>query len=74
MYGNPPGKILISNDLNAINLLNPIEVGGMEEGLVRLRDAETGENIVWKAPMPDAGFAQPIVIGEKVITTADPNP
>jgi outer membrane protein assembly factor BamB len=36
-------------------------------------DAETGQNIAWKAPMPGAGFAQPIVAGEKVFTTADPN-
>ena len=36
-------------------------------------NAETGENIAWRAKMPGAGMAQPIVIGEKVITTADPN-
>lgn len=34
---------------------------------------ETGENIVWKTPLPGAGMAQPLVIGEKIITTADPN-
>ncbi len=36
-------------------------------------NAETGENIVWRVAMPGAGMAQPLVIGEKVITTADPN-
>ena len=42
-------------------------------GCVTSWNAESGENIVWKSPMPGAGFSQPLVIGEKVITTADPN-
>ena len=36
-------------------------------------DAATGTNIVWRSEMPGAGFSQPVVVGEKVITTADPN-
>ena len=36
-------------------------------------DAKTGTNIVWKTAMPGAGMAQPLIIGEKAITTADPN-
>jgi outer membrane protein assembly factor BamB len=35
-------------------------------------NAETGDNIVWCAPMPAPSFAQPIVVGEKVFTMADP--
>ena len=30
-------------------------------------------NVVWRAPMPGPSFSQPLVIGEKVITQADPN-
>jgi outer membrane protein assembly factor BamB len=30
-------------------------------------------NLVWRAPMPGPSFSQPLVIGEKVITQADPN-
>ncbi len=36
-------------------------------------DAEKNINIVWKTPMPGRGFSQPIVIGEKVISMADPD-
>jgi len=36
-------------------------------------NAETGENIVWKSPMPAPSFAQPIVVGDKVFTLADPH-
>jgi outer membrane protein assembly factor BamB len=36
-------------------------------------NAETGENIVWKTETPGAGLCQPIVVGEKVFVTADPN-
>ena len=31
------------------------------------------KNLVWRAPMPGPSFSQPLVIGEKVITQADPN-
>jgi len=34
---------------------------------------QAGGNIVWKCPMPAPGNSQPLVIGEKVITMADPN-
>jgi hypothetical protein len=30
-------------------------------------------NLVWRSPMPAPSFSQPLVIGEKVITQADPN-
>jgi len=36
-------------------------------------NSETGENIVWKTNTPGAGLCQPIVVGEKVFITADPN-
>jgi outer membrane protein assembly factor BamB len=36
-------------------------------------DAKTGENIAWRSPMPAPSFAQPIVVGDKVFTMADPN-
>ncbi len=36
-------------------------------------NAETGRNIVWRIPMPGAAMAQPLVLGEKVFTVADPN-
>lgn len=35
--------------------------------------AETGAGIAWKAALPGAGMAQPLVVGEKVFVTADPN-
>jgi hypothetical protein len=35
--------------------------------------AETDENIVWKRDTPGAGFSQPVVLGEKVLITGDPN-
>jgi outer membrane protein assembly factor BamB len=34
---------------------------------------ETGQNVAWKAALPGAGMAQPLVVGEKVFVTADPN-
>ena len=36
-------------------------------------NAATGMNVVWRSPMPAPSFAQPIVVGEKVFTMADPN-
>ena len=36
-------------------------------------NATTGKNIVWKTPMPGPSFSQPIVVGDKVFTLADPN-
>ena len=36
-------------------------------------NAETGQNVVWKTPMPGPSFSQPIVVGDKVFTLADPN-
>lgn len=36
-------------------------------------DAVSGSNVVWKSAMPGAGMAQPLVVGEKVFITADPN-
>jgi len=36
-------------------------------------NAATGKNIVWKTPMPGPSFSQPIVVGDKVFTLADPN-
>lgn len=36
-------------------------------------DAKTGENVVWRSEMPAPSFAQPVVVGEKVFTMADPN-
>lgn len=36
-------------------------------------DAVTGKNIAWKVNTPGAGLCQPIVAGEKVFITADPN-
>ena len=35
--------------------------------------SKTGENIVWKCLMPAPSWGQPIVVGERVFTTADPN-
>jgi hypothetical protein len=34
---------------------------------------QAGEGIVWKATLPGAGMAQPLVAGEKVFVTVDPN-
>ena len=36
-------------------------------------NAQTGENIVWKVETPGAGQCQPIVVGDRVFVTADPN-
>lgn len=36
-------------------------------------DAETGEGIAWNVDTPGPGFSQPIVVGEKVFVTCDPN-
>ena len=36
-------------------------------------NAATGKNIAWKTPMPGPSFGQPIVVGDKVFTLADPN-
>jgi outer membrane protein assembly factor BamB len=36
-------------------------------------NAVTGKNIVWKTPMPGPSFSQPIIVGDKVFTLADPN-
>ena len=33
----------------------------------------TGQNIVWKTPMPTWGHASPIVVGEKVFVCAEPH-
>jgi outer membrane protein assembly factor BamB len=35
-------------------------------------NADTGLNVVWRSPMPAPSFAQPIVVGERVFTMADP--
>ncbi len=40
---------------------------------VKVWNAATGKNIVWKTPMPGPSFSQPIVVGDKVFTLADPN-
>jgi outer membrane protein assembly factor BamB len=36
-------------------------------------NVDTGHNVVWRSPMPAPGFAQPVVVGEKVFTMADPD-
>jgi hypothetical protein len=36
-------------------------------------NADTGQNVVWRSPMPAPSFAQPLVVGEKVFTMADPH-
>ncbi|MEI6705110.1 MAG: PQQ-binding-like beta-propeller repeat protein, partial [Deltaproteobacteria bacterium] len=36
-------------------------------------NSKTGANIVWKSRMPSPSWGQPIVVGEKVFTTSDPN-
>jgi outer membrane protein assembly factor BamB len=41
--------------------------------IVTTWDAKSGSNVVWKTPMPAAGLAQPLVVGEKVLTMADPD-
>ena len=40
---------------------------------VKRWNAVSGENVVWKTPMPGPSFSQPIVVGDKVFTLADPN-
>lgn len=40
---------------------------------VREWNATTGRNIAWKTPMPGPSFSQPVVVGDKVFTLADPN-
>src|SRR5688572_28881829 len=41
--------------------------------VVKTWNAATGANIAWKTPMPGPSFSQPIVVGDKVFTLADPN-
>jgi len=36
-------------------------------------DSKVGKNIAWKCRLPAPSWSQPIVVGEKVFTTADPN-
>jgi outer membrane protein assembly factor BamB len=36
-------------------------------------NADTGQNVVWRSPMPAPSFAQPLVVGERVFTMADPH-
>jgi outer membrane protein assembly factor BamB len=36
-------------------------------------NSKTGDNVVWKARMPAPSWSQPLVVGEKVFVTADPN-
>ena len=36
-------------------------------------NANTGDNVVWKVETPGAGLCQPIVVGEKLFVTSDPN-
>ena len=36
-------------------------------------NASNGKNIAWKTAMPGPSFSQPIVVGDKVFTLADPN-
>lgn len=36
-------------------------------------DGNTGKNIAWKCKLSTPSFSQPIVVGEKVFTCADPN-
>jgi len=36
-------------------------------------DAASGKNVAWKVNTPGAGLCQPLVIGEKVVITADPH-
>ena len=33
----------------------------------------TGKNLAWKTPLPGPSFSQPVVVGDKVFTLADPN-
>jgi hypothetical protein len=40
---------------------------------VKSWDASSGKNIVWKVALPGPSFSQPIVVGDKVFTLADPN-
>lgn len=40
---------------------------------VREWNAKTGKNLAWKTPMPGPSFSQPIIVGDKVFTLADPN-
>jgi hypothetical protein len=41
--------------------------------IVTTWDAKSGSNVVWKTPMPAVSMAQPLVVGEKVLTMADPD-
>ncbi len=41
-----------------------------ETGLPARFDAETGENVAWKAPLPGRGASGPIVVGDRVLVTA----
>lgn len=36
-------------------------------------DGAAGKNVVWKVAMPGPSFSQPVVVGDKVFTLADPN-
>jgi hypothetical protein len=36
-------------------------------------NVDTGQNVAWRVNPPGAGFSQPIVVGEKVFVTCDPN-
>lgn len=36
-------------------------------------NSKTGENIVWKCPMPAPSWGHPIVVGDRVFVNADPN-
>jgi hypothetical protein len=47
--------------------------GAWPGATLTLSTAKDASNLVWCAPMPGPSFSQPLVIGEKVITQADPN-
>ena len=47
--------------------------GAWPGATLTLSTAKGARNVVWRAPMPGPSFSQPLVIGEKVITQADPN-
>ena len=48
-------------------------LSGAGQAPVKEWNAATGKNIAWKTPLPGPSFAQPIVVGDKVFTLADPN-
>ncbi|MDZ7617917.1 MAG: PQQ-binding-like beta-propeller repeat protein, partial [Patescibacteria group bacterium] len=45
-----------------------------ETGLPERFNAETGENVAWRVPLPGRGASGPIVVGDRVIVTASSGP